>query len=407
MNSENLQSKLARFGDLITISGKPTASEKTPERYVRMAQVLGGELLSGFAGSYCLVKTTCRPDYVHGQNTLAESCQQHTVPISAFTSLDEPGTVDLSSLLFLDTETTGLGGTGAVAFLVGCGSYVDGGFEVRQYIIPDYSDETAMLEALQDELSGDKMIVTYNGASFDLPLLRGRMILNRVARDINISRHIDLLHATRRLFKRRLSDCTLMNIERELFRFFRKDDVPGYLIPSIYFDWLSEQRLDGMNAVLHHNRLDIISLCFLIAFIGHAFQTDGASLDRVDDLHSLARVYNRRKETSLVMDLYQRINKQTVDYLPEDITLFHSLVFKRAGEFGLAVDLWKKLSQSLSKESYFANLELAKYYEHKIKDLARALYHTQLAEKISPYGRTHVPHLRKRLNRIAHKMTRE
>lgn len=407
MNSDNLQSKLARFGDLIAVGSRHDSEDKTPERYIRMAQVLGGELHSGFAGSYCLVRTTCRSDYIHGQGMLAESCQQSDIPVSAFTLLDKPGSVDISSLLFLDTETTGLGGTGAVAFLVGCGSYVDGVFEVRQYLIPDYSDETAMLEALQEEFSGDRTIVTYNGASFDLPLLRGRMIVNRVARDIDIARHIDLLHATRRLFRRRLSDCTLVNVERELLGFFREDDIPGYLIPSIYFDWLSEQRLDGMNAVLQHNRFDIVSLCFLVGLIGQTFQTGGAILDRIEDLHSLARVYNHRKETDRVVDLCRQVDERSGECMPEDIILFHSLAFKKADEFRSAVDLWGKLSLSSSKEGYRANLELAKFYEHKAKDFTRALNHARLAEKICPYGRNHVPYLRKRLNRIASKIARE
>jgi uncharacterized protein YprB with RNaseH-like and TPR domain len=282
MNSDNLKNKLRRFDSHIQPAGKRSETAPAPDHYQLMAEHLGGELVSNYAGVYCLVRTRYSRQYRHGALELAPDRSLRPLTRSAFTVQAQPGRVDPSSLLFLDTETTGLGGAGAVAFLVGCGSLVDNEFEVRQYLIPDYSDETAVLEAVLTELGEDKTVVTYNGAAFDLPLLRGRMIVNRVARDIPTADHIDLLHSARRLFRRRLADCTLTNVERELFDFHRDDDVPGYLIPSIYFDWLSERRLDNMVGVLEHNRLDIVSLWFLVNHIARAFESDGASLDAAE-----------------------------------------------------------------------------------------------------------------------------
>ncbi len=406
MSSRNLHDRLDRFQNPIARPGKSPPPAGVPQHYREMALSLGGEIRSNFAGAYCLTRTVYPADYRYGQLRLGEVSRSAAWPLSAFTLLDEPGTVDLSSLLFLDTETTGLGGVGVMAFLVGCGSLVGDGFEVRQYLMPDYSDETAMLEDLQEEWGGDKTLVTYNGAAFDLPLLRGRLIVNRVARDITAAGHIDLLHVARRLFRRRLSNCTLANVERELFGFHRDDDIPGHLIPSVYFDWLSDQNLDMMADVLEHNRFDVLSLCFLAAHLARVFLTDGESLSEVEDIHSLARVFGRRKNNERVNTLYRRIDHLENGPLPDDVVLYHSLAFKRAGDLTEAVGLWLELSQSSSKESYWANLELAKFFEHKAKDFARAFHHAKLAERLSPYGRSHAPGLRRRLRRISSKLTR-
>ncbi|MDH4032918.1 MAG: ribonuclease H-like domain-containing protein, partial [candidate division Zixibacteria bacterium] len=298
------------------------------------------------------------------------------------------------------TETTGLGGSGAVAFLVGCGSVTENGFEVRQYLMPDYSDEAAMLEALQEEFSSDKTLVTYNGAAFDLPLLRGRMIVNRVARELAMADHLDLLHAARRLFRRRLGDCSLTNVERELFEFYRQDDVPGYLIPSIYFDWLGTRRLDGLLGVLEHNRLDIVSLWFLAVMVAEAFASDGSTLDSADDLHSLARVYSRRKYHHKVVDLCRRREEIQPGVAQPDVALFQAQAFKRAGEKEQAASLWRSLSGGDSREAYWANLELAKHFEHSTRDYHQALRFAKMAQRICPYGKSHRDSLKHRIKRL-------
>ena len=257
------------------------------------------------------------------------------------------------------------------------------GFEVRQYLIPDYSDETAMLEALLEEFSANKSLVTYNGAAFDLPLMRDRMIINRVAREIAYDRHIDLLHPARRLFRRRLADCTLTNIEREILSFSRENDIPGYLIPSVYFEWLSEQNTDGLAKVLEHNRLDIISMYFLAGRIAEVYRSEGRTLTYTDDLHSLSRVYGRRRKSAKVVELYHRMNQEGVAPLAEDILWYHSLALKRTGEVRKALDLWFCLAGNDSREGYLANLELSKYFEHRLKDFETALQHARAARSNS------------------------
>ncbi len=395
-----------RFSGLV--GGASDAAPKTTgsDRYSILAAALGGEILTNYAGSYLLRRTLYPLEYVHGAARLGDLCMREDLPRSAFLAKEEPGSSPLASLLFLDTETTGLGGTGAIAFLIGCGSFVEGGFEVRQYVAPDYGDETATLEAVLEEIMARNVIVSYNGKAFDLPLLQGRMIVNRVAREIKTTDHLDLLHAARRLYKRRLADCTLTNIERELLGFHREGDIPGYLIPSVYFDWVSEQRTDMLESVMEHNRLDIVSLGFLADAVAAAFETDGGSLDEADDLHSLARVYGRRRDNHKAAGLYERLEDAATKPLADDAILFHAMAIKRSGALERAEGLFLRLAGSASREAYWACLELAKYYEHKTRDIGHAQEYAKRAHRVCPYGRRHRDALVIRLARLARKTSR-
>jgi uncharacterized protein YprB with RNaseH-like and TPR domain len=405
MSGSNLHSKLNRFQGTI-LGGRPaTVAQGVPAHYQQMAKTIGGRVVSGHAGSFCLVKTHYSRHHSYGHLTFGDIPDDGAFPVSAFTREDEPGSVESTSLLFIDTETTGLGGTGTVAFLVGCGSVVGDGFEVRQYLIPDYSDEAAMLEALLSEFDDGKIVVSYNGAAFDLPLLRDRMIINRVARELDVDRHLDLLHPTRRLFRRRLGDCRLVNVEKELFDFKRDGDIPGYLIPSVYFDWLSEQNPNLMSTVLEHNRLDIVSLYFLAAHLARAFQSEGEILESVDDLYSLSRIYGWRKQNHRIVDLYRRIDTLGDKPRANDVLLFHAQAFKRVGEYEKAVALWERLSSASSKEGLRANVELAKHYEHRVKDIEKAHEYAKKADNMIPQSPRQRRLLRKRVARLKTKLS--
>ncbi|UCG63033.1 MAG: ribonuclease H-like domain-containing protein [Candidatus Zixiibacteriota bacterium] len=403
MPEKKLKNKLDRFGTLTKADSKTSQLTTPPERYTKLARAAGGKTVVRRAGTYCLVKTTYPYKYNHG-NMVLDRIQRQTVPLSAFRTQDEKGALDLKNMLFVDTETTGLGGAGAVAFVVGCGSLGRGGFEIRQYLLPDYSDEAGMLEDVLTEFATRSVPVTYNGAAFDMPLLRDRMILNRVASDIDYDHHIDLLHATRRLFRRRLRDCSLISIEEQVFDFFRTDDIPGYLIPSIYFEWLSEENLDLVSGVLEHNRLDIVSLLCLVYLLAEIHETEGGVLNQVDDLHSLSRVYGRRRDGESVSRVFSRIDEIGGNSLADDIVLYHAMNFKRTGDIVRAVEMWQSLAESDSREAYWANLELAKYYEHREKDFPLALHHTRLAKSVCPYGHGHHSRLAARLSRLTAKL---
>ena len=387
MSDDRLRNKLNRFGGLLAGQKDASGVKGLPDRYARLARSVGGEIRANSSGAYCLTRTLYPSDYCHGKCSLADAVKKSTLSMEAFVSREQPEKLPVASMLFIDTETTGLGGVGTVAFLVGCGSVVPGGFEVRQYLLPDYSDEAALLTDLLDEFTDEAILVSYNGATFDMPILRDRMIVNRVCKEPSYAHHVDLLHSARRLFRRRLQDCRLTNIEAELFGFGRTDDIPGYLIPSAYFEWLSQENLELMPLILEHNRLDIVTLYFLLGHVGEIFESKGEVLSEVDDLHSLSRFYGRRKENLMVRQVFDRMDLLSAEDLADDIVFYHSMNFKRLQQYEQAVAMWRSLCDSDSKEGFWANVELAKYFEHRVGDSKTAYTHARKAEIVCPYGR--------------------
>jgi uncharacterized protein YprB with RNaseH-like and TPR domain len=404
MNNDRLTNRLDRIKNLVTKTPAAAPSATMPPRYRRLAEAVGGELITAAAGSYVRCITSFPFGHEFGWKRLPVLESDAAVAAASYSALECQGEVPLRSLLFLDTETTGLGGTGAVAFLVGCGSVTDDGFEVRQYLLPDYADETAMLESVLEELSADRTLVSYNGAAFDLNLLRDRFILNRVAREIPHAGHFDLLHSTRRLFKRRLNDCSLASIEREVFGFYRKDDIPGHLIPSVYFDWLQTDAVDSLASVLEHNRQDILSLHFLLLRVDEVFRTEGRALDFADDVYSLSRVYGRRKRHERVIANYEVLAKTTGPGLSDEALLFHSLAFKRQGEWDRAEELWRRLAEGSGSEAAAAALELSKHHEHRLRDYRSALEYALKAGSLEGLGRSVRDDLERRLERLRRKV---
>ncbi len=404
MSDDRLNRRLNRVKNLVGAKSPTSAPSNAPQRYQRLAEYLGGRLVDDPAGCFCLVTTKYPIGYRFGERTVAAHNDTAAVQISSFEAEERAGEARLDELLFFDTETTGLGGAGAVAFLVGCGSITPRGFEVRQYVLPDYGDEAAMLEHVLTEFAPERSPVSYNGRAFDMNLLRDRMIVNRVARQIPQAEHFDLLHSARRLYRRRLADCTLTNIEREIFGFHREGDIPGYLIPSVYFDWLQADNLEAMEPVLEHNRLDILALYFLLLQIDKIFRDEGASLDSIDDVYSLSRVYGRRKQNDKVAANYRSLAGISDRPPAPEVLLFHAMALKRIGDWPGAVEIWEELSAGNRPEAFAASLELAKYFEHRVKNLDQAFRYAQLALRQGGRDRRHQAALDHRLARLRRKM---
>lgn len=167
---------------------------------------------------------------------------------------------------YLDTETTGLtGGTGTQVFAAAVCLPCPAGLEVVQLFCPEPSAEPAFLFLLQQELGRAAQLATYNGACFDLPLLRTRWIMARMTGDFAHPQHVDLLTLTRALFRQRLESCTLRTVEERLLGFEREDDLPGLLVPQAYFDYLRRGWSPLLEPALAHNRQDVRSLHYLHA----------------------------------------------------------------------------------------------------------------------------------------------
>ena len=181
---------------------------------------------------------------------------------------------DVRRMVFWDTETTGLGGPGTYVFLVGLGYLEDDAFVVRQHFIRSPDEEPAMLRKIAAALPQWPTMTTFNGVSFDLPLLRSRMRANDIKLDVRNVLHCDLLYGARRLWRRELPNCRLQTLEKHILEFARQGDVPSSEVPGLYLDYLKTGDLASLDAVFHHNVLDIISLAgLMIAMHEHEAET--------------------------------------------------------------------------------------------------------------------------------------
>src|SRR2546425_1083201 len=235
-------------------------------------EVLGGELVETGAGPLLVVRREYPLTHTHGREPLGPAFAAPLDLLSAVARAETPAG-NSRGLLFLDTETTGLaGGTGTYTFLVGVGRLDGDRFIVEQYFMRDFDEEPALLAALVPLLEQAAGVVTFNGSAFDLPLLETRFVLARRRWPPRLP-HLDLLRPARRIFAPRCADCRLTTLEREVLGLEREDDVPGALIPTLYFDFLRSRRAAPLARVFDHNRHDVLSLVALLGWFGRALAT--------------------------------------------------------------------------------------------------------------------------------------
>jgi hypothetical protein len=210
-------------------------------------------------------------------------------PHAGIDARGDPAEIELSALSSFDLETTGLsGGAGTVAFLAAFGRIRDGAFRVRQFFMDDYPAEPAFLAAIGEEMESCALVLSYNGASFDLPLYRTRCVMNGMKP--SAPRYaLDLLHPARRLWRRTLPDCTLGSIEREVLGIARGEDLPGALVPEAYFRFLKEGFHRELELAMDHNASDVYALARLFLAMERAL--DGSPPPRCDTLGLAFLVY--------------------------------------------------------------------------------------------------------------------
>ena len=286
---------------------------------------------------------------------------------------------------FLDTETTGLaGGSGTYAFLIGVGSIDAEGFRVRQFFMRDYGEEPSVLHSLTAYLSRFDVLITYNGKSFDQPLLETRFTMCRARHPFARMEHLDLLHGARRLYKLRLESCRLVNLENEILGVERDGDVPGELIPYMYFEYLRTQLAFRLIPVFHHNALDIVSLACLTGVIPAAFQDpENLRVRHGADLLGMARWLQKSGRLEEAHQLMRR----AIDLGLPDRHLFRALfdagsLEKKLGLEHAALATFTDLSLSPNPYRVRAYDELAKHYEHREKNFPMAVECVRAARSI-------------------------
>jgi uncharacterized protein YprB with RNaseH-like and TPR domain len=387
---------------------KPASSLPPPVRKIPAIPVdwPGLEVVTP-AGAFLLAEFRYAPDWLHGSRPLAKFLETSTLP----DLLDLPGDASPADMVFMDTETTGLaGGAGTLAFLVGTGGYIDGGFRVRQYFLPDPSGEAAMLEACLGEMESQATLVTFNGKAFDVPILQARAAL-RLRRLDALTRiaHFDLLHHARRLWSRRLESCALRNLETDLLDFRRSsEDVPSGLIPYLYREYLQTNDPNLMAGVLYHNVQDILSMAVLAAEVADRYRRTPEEIEDPLEALALGSVYRGLGRTRLAEESFRSALRAELDPA-ERIRALEGLaaLLKAKGAFGGAAELWEAWHDA-APDDPSPCVELAKYYEWRARDLNAAMRWTKsagaAAERLADAGKRQgvaraVAHRMKRLAR--------
>ncbi len=274
-------------------------------------------------------------------------------------------------ILFLDTETTGLsGGAGTVAFLIGAGFYRGGAFAIEQYLLRDYDEELFQLQHISELLAGAKALCTFNGASFDVPLLRSRLVMNRIRPQIP-DIHIDLVHIARRVWKTRLEHCDLQTLERSILHEEREDDLPGSLVPQRYFSYLKCRDQNLLTDILKHNAADIASLPRLLRRLSELHE-DPMTADAPEDLFSLGRILEKRGDRDRAKNCY-RASEQSAMAFAAKLRLAE--ISRREGDYPGAV---QSLESALRRRNRWeVHRTLAILYEYRLKRYPDALRHAR------------------------------
>ena len=334
-------------------------------------EVLGGELVDTGEGQLLVVRREFPLSYRHGRQPLGAAFETPLGLLSAVSRAATP-VGDPRSLLFLDAETTGLaGGTGTYAFLVGAAWLEDDRLVLTQHFMRDFDDEPALLAALRPLIERADGVVTFNGTTFDLPLLETRFILARRRWPAELP-HLDLIKPSRRMWTSCFADCRLATLEREVIGVEREDDVAGGLIPMLYFDFLRSRRAAPLARVLAHNRDDILTLVGLLGWFGGALAAPAelgaaelAGLGRLwepVDLERSLECYHAALDAGLAGETAQAVRMRLARWE------------KRRARWETACSLW----EAAARDAVFDPRpweELAKFHEHRRRDFvtARAL----------------------------------
>lgn len=353
-------------------SGRTTADD------VRWA-ALGFELQEAAGGS-CLVREALFPaDHKHGHFSVGE----FSSVTGSLSRLDPSGRLlEPRRLLFLDTETTGLGqGAGNIPFMIGAGYWTEKGFTVRQFVIRHPGEEAAMLETLREMVSEASHLVTYNGRSFDWPLIKNRFVMNRLSAPKEPG-HFDFLYPSRSLWRTTMPSVRLGAVEEGKLGVFRRDDVPGSMAPALYFQFLAENDPSVLEGVVRHNETDILTLLTLAVHFGKLLD-GGVQLERLKtaELHRLGLWYERLGFDDDAQRVYEAMTERAVS---ETYPFLHNaaLFYKRKQKWDRAVELWKtaiEAGRGFRVSSIEPYIELAMLFEHRYKNTDEALFWTEEA----------------------------
>jgi hypothetical protein len=404
---------MASISDKLRALGVSEGAQNIPppreKEYFPIDQILEGRVVETVFGDTFVAESFYPSNSSHGDKSLSFTASMQRLALW----LDTPDLVrlDSTSYVFLDTETSGLaGGTGTYVFLVGIGKYDLDGFHLSQYFLREPVEEKAHLSAILSGLADGKVLVTYNGKAFDAPLLNTRFILHDDAPPMRAFMHIDLLPIARRLWRDRLPSRRLGSVEASILRVARtEEDIPGWMIPPLYFDYLRSGDARPLKQIFYHNAMDVLSLAALLNHVsemldnplGEAVQLGveliaiGKLFEELGDYDEAARCYADGLEDELPLAVRSEARQRW------------SLMEKRRKNTITSIELWQDAAKN---QEIYAFIELAKTYEHSLPDIEQAIHWTESALSIIQGPEFEgferdlwLPQLEHRLNRLRRK----
>jgi uncharacterized protein YprB with RNaseH-like and TPR domain len=383
-------------------SGASLSARRNQDPTADIAEVLDGVWHERGGQRFLVVDRMYVPGYRHGSMSLADGLPPSDVLWPRLSLLagapSHARTIAPSNLLFIDLETTGIaGGAGTYAFLVGCGWFAGGTFRIRQFFLSSFTAERALLEAL-GELGGDAgTVVTFNGKTFDVPLIETRFALHRLASPFGEMPHIDMLHPARRLWRaadtrRHVQDdvpyedqrdapysssCRLITLEERLCGYVREGDVPGFEIPARYFRYVHAGDPRPLAAVFEHNRLDLLSLALVTSRAAQLLEDGPVAARTAREALGMGRLYERGGMMPEAKSSFAR----AIDFDGADEELraealrAYALVSRRLRQYDDAADAWRRVlgltdcPRPIERE---ASEALAVHHEHRRRDFVSA-----------------------------------
>ncbi len=350
---------------------QPTRTE-APARSDNVTQLsdlsmLGGRWFESPHGPGYVVESRYEAGYEHGTVALHRALELDTALLAPQCRDPRLADCDPADFLYVDTETTGMGGAGTLVFMAGVAYFVGSTLHLDQYFLPAPDYEGGLLGGLAERMGNASALVSYNGKSFDVPVLETRYVLSRMTPGWKALPHLDLLHPNRRLFKGMFDSHRLTRMEQELLQFERENDAPGHEAPERYFKFQRTGDPTHLLPVLRHNAWDILSLVALAAHLSHTCGVDGAPLqaaraaEYAGDHEAAARLFEVALESPTG-------RAQRVDTLER-----RARCLARLERWEDAAATWASLCAEPRARRLLPYVELAKIAEHRLRDVNRAM----------------------------------
>ena len=378
-------SRLAALKPSRPMRSRPAAI-RAPGEEDTLGRLLGAGVATNHFGDHLAIRNWySTPEFTEPSSTTLELLSRTRDESLSHKTLAALG--DPEKWLFLDTETTGLaGGTGTYAFLIGLAWWDAGGLQVEQFFMRDFAEEHSLLQELSQRIAERPVLCTFNGKSFDWPLLENRFTMTRSIAVPKLAAHLDLLHPARALWKLRLGSVRLVELERHVLDaprlgWHRENDISSALIPQFYFDYLRGGPDEPLAGVVRHNQMDLRGLAALFGKINEMLSESSGAANEVEslDLFGLSRFLQRRGEDDRA---HSACSQALAIGLPAEFRpKAHrelAQMAKRRGEHAHAAEIWLEIVAD-PHDGIHACEQLAIYYERHAKDFAKAVQLTKLA----------------------------